>query len=187
MRRKILDQHGMQYLTLTVTEWIDVFTRKEYRDVVIDSLKFCMENKGLTVYAYVIMSNHIHLVVQAEDERFPLSDILRDFKKFTSGQILKMIENSGKESRREWMLYRFAWNAKRKGGDRKYQLWQSSNHPTGLWTPRVVWQKIRYIHRNPVRAGLVAEAPDYLYSSASNYANKKSLLEITTYKGIIFE
>lgn len=76
----------MQYLTLTVTEWIDVFTRKEYRDVVIDSLKFCMENKGLTVYAYVIMSNHIHLVVQAEDERFPLSDILRDFKNSPPGK-----------------------------------------------------------------------------------------------------
>ncbi len=188
MRRKILDQNGINYLTLTVVEWIDVFIRKDYRDITIGSLKYCIENKGLMVYAYVIMSNPIHLVVRAENEKIPLSNILRDFKKFTAGKIIKMIENSRKESRREWMLYRFAWNAKKEGADRKYQLWQNNNHPTALSTPRVMWQKIHYIHRNPPRAGWVSEAPDYLYSSARNYTNDKNmLLGITPYAGIVFD
>ena len=69
MRRKILDQYGINCLTLTVVEWIDVFTRKDYRDIIIESLKYCIENEGLVVHAYVIMSNHVHLIVRAEYAR----------------------------------------------------------------------------------------------------------------------
>jgi REP element-mobilizing transposase RayT len=67
MRRKILDQNGFNYLTLTIVDWVDVFTRKECRDIVLESLRHCQAKKGLVIYAYVIMSNHIHLVVQAAE------------------------------------------------------------------------------------------------------------------------
>lgn len=81
---------------------VDVFTRKDYRDIVLESLKHCQEKKGLLLHAWCIMSNHLHLVASAKDNN--LSDILRDFKKFTSKQIIKAINENKQESRREWML-----------------------------------------------------------------------------------
>ena len=79
---KIRDQHGIYFLTFAVVEWVDVFTRKEYADIVIESLRYCIQHKGLKLYAWCIMSNHVHLIVSAEQGN--LSDVLRDFKKFTS-------------------------------------------------------------------------------------------------------
>ncbi|MBP8238854.1 MAG: transposase, partial [Saprospiraceae bacterium] len=87
-RYKILDQHGINFVTLTVVDWVDVFIRKRYKDIVIESLKHCQKEKGLVVYACVIMSSHIHLIAEAKGS-IPLSDILRDFKKFTSKTILR--------------------------------------------------------------------------------------------------
>ena len=109
---------------------------------------------------------------------YALSDVLRDFKKFTATQILKSIENEP-ESRREWLLYMFKFYAKHNSDNRHYQFWQQDNHPIALWTLAVIWQKLTYIHDNPVRAGHVAEPWHYLYSSASDYyLNKKGLIDI---------
>lgn len=177
-RYKILDQHGLNFVTLTVVDWVDVFVRKAYKDIVLDSLRYCQKEKGLVVYAYVIMSSHVHLIVEASKPEIPLSDILRDFKKFTAKQILHEIENSGKESRKEWMLHRFAYRGHQAPCNRQYQFWQSDNHPIDLFTLPVIAQKIRYIHENPVKEGWVLDAEHYLYSSASNYAAEKGLLDV---------
>jgi len=179
-RRKILDQKGLNFLTMTIVGWIDVFSRPVYRDIIIESLDYCRKHKGLIIVAYVIMSNHVHLIAQAEESSDQgLSEILRDFKKFTSKKILSAIKTQA-ESRREWMLRLFKYYAKYNTNNREYQFWIQNNHPTALWHPEVVWQKIDYIHKNPVRAKIVGEPEHYLYSSASNYAfeNKNCLLEI---------
>jgi REP element-mobilizing transposase RayT len=63
-RYRILDQEGLNIITCTIVGWIDIFTRKCYRDLLLDSLNFCRKEKGLLVFAYVIMSNHIHLIIQ---------------------------------------------------------------------------------------------------------------------------
>jgi putative transposase len=176
-RYKILDQHGINFVTLTVVDWIDVFIRKRYKDIVIESLKHCQKEKGLVVYAYVIMSSHIHLIAEAKGS-IPLSDILRDFKKFTSKTILREIEHGGYESRREWMLNRFAFRGHNASGNRQYQFWQSDNHPIILYTLPVITQKIIYIHNNPVVEGWVEQVDQYLYSSASNYVGNTGLLDV---------
>lgn len=67
-----------------------MFTRKVYRDEVIKCFDYCIKNKGMIIYGYVIMSNHIHMVVQSKDGK--LSDLLRDFKKFTATAILNKIQ-----------------------------------------------------------------------------------------------
>ena len=95
---KIRDQTLPHFLTATCVDWIDVFTRKSYRDVVIACLDFCIKEKAMVLYGYVIMSNHIHMVVQSSDGE--LSDLLRDFKKFTATKIIEKIK-SDPESRRE--------------------------------------------------------------------------------------
>ncbi|MEN0045512.1 MAG: transposase [Bacteroidota bacterium] len=177
-RYKIIDQYGLNFLTLTVVDWVDIFIRKSYKDIIIDSLKYCQKEKGLIVYAYVIMSSHVHLIVKADGD-IPLSDILRDFKKFTARQILREIQTGGYESRREWLLHRFAYRARTNSGTRNYQFWQSDNHPIQLYSPKVIAQKLLYLHNNPVMEGWVIEAEDYLYSSAAYYLNESGPLEVT--------
>ena len=85
----IKDQHGLYFITFTVHQWVDVFTRKNYVDIILESIRYCQKEKGLLVYGWVVMSNHVHLLIRSNKEN--LSDIIRDFKKFTSGKIVKSI------------------------------------------------------------------------------------------------
>lgn len=173
---RIGDQRELHFLTLTVVGWIDVFTRREHRDIIIESLDYCRKNKGLEIFAYVIMSNHLHVIARAK-ETTNLSDILRDFKKYTSKAIIRAIGEEP-ESRREWMLSLFKMAVKENPGDAHHHFWQRGNHPVELDNIKIIDQKINYIHDNPVKAGLVENPEDYLYSSARNYAGLASVLEI---------
>lgn len=115
----IRDQGKAHFFTFTVVEWIDVFSRKSLRDCVIESLNYCIDKKGMIVYGYVIMSNHIHIIIQSKNET--LSDLIRDFKKFTAKIILDKIQNEP-ESRREWMLERFQKATETHGRNKNYQI-----------------------------------------------------------------
>jgi putative transposase len=99
---KIRNQAAVHFITFAVVEWVDIFTRKDYRDILLESIKHRQEKKGQILHAWCIMSNHLHLIVAAKENN--LSDVLRDFKKFISKQIIKAIEENKHESRREWML-----------------------------------------------------------------------------------
>ena len=171
----IRDQTSPHFVTATVIDQIDVFTRQTYRDIVIESLDYCIKNKGMILYGYVIMSNHIHLIIQSDEGK--LSDLIRDFKKFTAKSILEKIQNSP-ESRSEWMLGRFMLAAQSHTRNKKYQLWQYGNHAEEIYSNDFMWSKLDYIHLNPVRSGIVAKASDYIYSSASNYIDNSGLLII---------
>ena len=164
------------FLTLTVVNWIDVFTRKNHRDAIISCLKYCQKEKGLIIFAYCIMSNHIHLIANAE-ESFLLKDTIRDFKKFTSKKIIAQIQNET-ESRREWMLKLFEDEAEPSKRHKYYKFWQEGNHAIELFSEKFVWDKINYIHNNPVEAGLVKQAHEWVYSSASNYLDLESIIEV---------
>lgn len=177
-RYKILDPNAAYYVTFATESWIDVFTRNEYRAILIDSLKFCQRNKGLVIYAWCLMSNHIHMVAGKSIPGPELSDIIRDFKKFTSTHICRAIENNDAESRREWMLNIFKRAAAESGKHSEYKFWQNEYHPIQLFSNKVIDQKIDYIHDNPVRAGLVEFPEHYLYSSARNYARLKAVLDV---------
>ena len=86
---KFNDDRGLYFVTFTVIEWIDVFTRKDYVSITLDSLKHCLKEKGLIIYAWVIMSNHLHLIISRKESGDDLSAIVRDIKKYTSCQIIK--------------------------------------------------------------------------------------------------
>lgn len=102
-----ITQGYVYFLTLTVVDWVDIFTRPVYKHILIDSIKYCQTAKGLEIYAWCIMSNHVHMIAGVkEDGEYSLSDILRDLKKFTNKKILKEIE-TGTESRKKWMLNQF--------------------------------------------------------------------------------
>ena len=175
---KIRNKKEIHFVTFAVVEWVDVFTRKEYRDIVFESLKYCQKEKGLLLHAWCIMSNHVHLIASAKNEN--LSDILRDFKKFTSKQIIAAITKNETESRREWMLFIFKAQAEKNSHNVYYQFWRQDNQPKELYSPAFTVQKLNYVHNNAVEAGLVEKAEDYLYSSARNYilGNNCGLLEM---------
>ena len=120
------------------------------------------------MFAYVIRSNYLHLVIQTA-VGIELSDILRDFKKFTAIQIMKQIQEEVGESRREWLMYMFKHFAIKNKTGQDYQFWTHDNHPIVLYSPSVVSQKIAYIHNNPVRAGIVELPEAYIFSSAVYY------------------
>jgi len=161
-----------------MVEWVDVFTRKDYVHLVVESLQYCQKEKGLIIYGWCIMSNHVHLIVSAA-EGFTLSAILRDFKKFTAYSILKAMEQNPQESRRNWMLWLFRAAGEKNSKNTKYQFWQQDNHPIALESNRFKEEKLYYLHQNPVAAGLVAEAHHYIYSSALDYAGGKGLISVT--------
>ncbi|MFM2225432.1 MAG: hypothetical protein RJA07_1634 [Bacteroidota bacterium] len=173
---QINNQDAAYYMTFTVVDWVDAFSRKSYRDIVLDCFKYCRKEKGMELFAYVIMSNHIHVMMRSKNGK--LSDLIRDFKKWTAKNIILEIENSGVESRRDWLLHRMKFNAAKHVRNSNYQFWTHENHAEELYSHEFIQQKLNYIHQNPVRAGIVSKPEHYLYSSASNYAGEESLIEI---------
>ena len=171
----IKDQKKPHFITCTVVDWVDIFTRKIYKDIVISSLEYCIKEKGMILYGYVIMSNHIHLIIQSKENK--LSDLVRDFKKFTAKNILEAIKTEP-ESRKEWMVDLFKKATESHTRNKNYQFWQYGNHAEEIYTLSFMWDKLNYIHFNPIRTGIVEKAQHYLYSSASNYVEGKGLVNV---------
>ena len=182
----------MYFVSFATVNWIDVFTRQQYFDVLVESVNYCRTNKFMELYAYCFMPNHacpernrrIHLNFKSSNEQ-PM-ELLRDFKKFTAKKILEAITNNPQESRKEWLLWklvlseveRFEKAGKSNSNITKYQFWQHHNKPIELWSENVVKQKIDYIHNNPVVSGFVTNPIDWKYSSARNFAEDHTVLKI---------
>lgn len=163
---QINNQFGLYFCTSTIVQWADIFTRKVYRDIVVDSMNHCVHEKGLNVHAYVFMSNHIHSILSAK--RGNVSGILRDLKSFTSKQIYAEMKD-GVESRREWMDLVFKYAAGGHNRNKDFQVWTHDNHPEELYSFDFTKCKLNYLHMNPVKAGWVSEPQHWKYSSAADY------------------
>ncbi|MBI3221285.1 MAG: transposase [Bacteroidetes bacterium] len=167
---KIRNQDKLHFVTFTVIHWLDVFIRREYKDVFLESVRYCQKTKGLEIYAYCIMSSHIHLII-GRNGMNSLEDIIRDIKKFTSVKLIEAIKANPQESRKELFVWLFERAGQKNGNNTHYQFWQQHNHPIELSTNEMIDETLDYIHQNPVVAGIVLQPQDYLYSSAINYAN----------------
>ena len=176
-RYAIRHPNDRYFLTFTVVDWMDIFTRLMHRRLLVDSLNYCIMNKGLIVNAWVIMSNHMHLVAYA-DEGKRMGDLIRDFKRHTSKAVRGSIE-VGPESRQEWLLDRMAFTARKTQRTDDYKLWQDGSHAMDIVSEEFLHQKVDYIHDNPVRNGLVDLPEHYVFSSARDYnTDQKGLVEI---------
>ena len=175
-KHKFLDQQQAYFVSFATVHWIDVFTRKVYCDEVVESLKYCQEQKGLILYAWCIMPSHVHLIMGTKADK--MQDILRDLKSYTSRRIKEQIATYPKESRREWMQWMFQRAGSKNGNNQGWQLWQQHNRPIELSSNKMIDQKLEYLHYNPVAAGYVESPEHWLYSSARNYHGKKGLLDI---------
>ncbi len=172
----IADQFATHFLTFSTVGWVDLFTRKKCRDILLESFRYCVKNKGLVINAYVIMSNHVHIIVTAQESSVGLSAIVRDMKKYTSKLLLNWVLKSGEEKRKDWMEVVFKYHSKFNRRNKNYQIWQQDNKPMVCSHPKFTSQKIEYIHQNPVIAGIVDKPDDYRYSSARNYSGRNDFL-----------
>ncbi|WP_162340133.1 REP-associated tyrosine transposase [Cyclobacterium salsum] len=169
----IKDQQALHFVTFTVHQWADVFTRNVYVEIITESVNYCQKAKGLKVYAWVIMSNHCHFILSSD--KFPLTDIIRDFKKYTAKKIVEEIRENEKESRRKWLLWLFQRNG-------HIWFWEKGYHGIEIFSQKFLESKINYIHLNPVKAGIVEKEEEYLNSSCGElYGVRKSKIILTEY------
>jgi putative transposase len=164
------------FISFATVNWVNLFTQEIYAQILIDSIIFCRKNKGMELFAYCIMPNHVHMIFQSLNN--DAAGLIRDFKGYTSKKIIATIKENPLESRKEYLLNMFEAAGAKRSNVKKYQLWQHDNMPIELYSDKVIKQKFDYIHQNPVKAGLVFNAIDWKYSSASNYYGDNSVVEI---------
>lgn len=173
---KFTDNSKLYFVSFAVTNWIDLFIRNEYRQILLESITFCQKEKDLELYGWCLMTSHVHLLIGTTGN--PLSNIMRDLKRHTSEKLHIAIKNNHTESRREWLLWHMERAAKKNSNAANFQLWQPESHPIELTNNNIAHQKLDYTHYNPVEAGFVKNADDWLYSSAVDYNGGKGLLEV---------
>ncbi|MBL7870603.1 MAG: transposase [Cyclobacteriaceae bacterium] len=174
---KFGDNDKLYFISFAVVGWIDLFIRKEYKDIVIDSWDYCQKNKDLEIYCWCIMSSHIHMIIGSKGG--PMDKIVGEMKSFTSRSLRRAISEHPAESRREWMINFMEKSGMQNSNNNDWQLWQQHNHPIEILNTAMFFQKMEYIHRNPVEAGVVENEEDYLYSSARDFFCKKGLVQLS--------
>ena len=162
---KIYSDTTYYFFTTSTTEMYPVFVNPQYYEVITKSLSYCRINKGLGLHAYVIMPNHLHLIVSADQPK-AISSIFRDFKRHTSSEISELLQKENRQA--ELQIFRKAANESR--NEQEFKIWRRGFHPIGLNSASFFAQKFEYLHNNPVRKGYVRRAVHWVYSSARNYA-----------------
>jgi REP element-mobilizing transposase RayT len=171
-RYRIFDDAFPHFLTCTIVGWLPVFTRPDAVEIVLDSWRFLQNNRGLDLFGYVILENHLHWVAAAPD----LANVVKSFKMFTARSIIDLLEGS----RAETLLRQLRAHKLAHKNDSDYQVWHEGSHPQQISATEVLVQKLEYAHNNPVKRGYVDEPTDWRYSSARNYAGRPGLIEIVT-------
>lgn len=174
---KVSEDALPHFVTFTVVRWVDIFSREGYKEIFVNSLKYCQESKGLNLHAWVIMTNHVHLIISSSSNK--IENIVRDIKKYSSKQIIAAINENPTEGRKEWILNLFSYAGRNNANNKVYQFWKQDYHPIELDNHEKLKQRLDYLHENPVRSGLVWETWHYKYSGAIDYyTNEHGLLKI---------
>ena len=172
-RYKFLDGNRPYFITSTVVGWLPLFASPHIVDIVVNSLKFLQNERDLSLFAYVIMVNHVHLIVASEN----VPKDIGNFRSYTARRIVDYLERKKAEAFLEVMKFFKAGHKK----DREYQVWQEGLKPKVILDKEMMLQKINYIHNNPVRSGLVDDSLHWRYSSARNFVDLPAVLEIVDY------
>jgi REP element-mobilizing transposase RayT len=167
---KFHNPEGTYFVSFAVRNWADAFTRNEYKKILVENLAYGQKHDGLEIYAWCIMSSHVHLIARAE-KGHELQNILRNLKSKTGKEVIGAISGNSEESRKEWLLEKFKT-------DSGYRFWQKGSHPVELRSQAQMEHMLTFVHQNPVKEGLVFKPEDYEYSSAADYTGIKGLLNI---------
>ena len=174
---KFGDNDKLYFISFSVVHWIDVFIRNDYKEVLLESWRFCQKEKDLEIYGWCIMTSHVHMIVGTKGR--PLDKIIGEMKSFTSTSLRKIIKEHPAESRKEWMLWMMEKAGKKNSSNNDWQFWQQHNKPLEILNAEMFYQKLNYIHHNPVEAGFVEKDEDWAYSSAKDFHGKKGLIDLS--------
>ena len=152
-------EYWPQYFTATIHEWKPLLLKDEHKDIIANCLKFLVDQKKITLYGFVIMSNHVHIIWQPL-VGFTPSTVQTSFMKHTAKQFKAALQKNDKSTLAAYKANKY---------DRTYQFWKREPLSIELRTPVVFSQKLEYIHNNPVVAGLCSNAEEYHFSSARFY------------------
>ncbi len=157
-------------ITASTVNWLALFSNPDACAILLNSLQFLIENQRIILHAYVIMENHLHLVLFAEN----LSKEIANFKSFTARKCIDYyIKQQNQFVLNQLTFYKLEYKC-----DRQYQFWQEGSHPERITSIEMLQQKIDYTHFNPVRRGYVEMPEHWRYSSARDYAGGKGLLPV---------
>lgn len=169
-RYRVSIENGIYFVTSTLVWWIPIFTSRTYFDILIEAFRFSQKEKGLQIYAFVILDNHLHAALSHPK----LSQVLQSIKSYSAKIILNQLQKDDKR----WAINIFAYQKKHHKTASTHQVWQEGFHPQLIKDEEMLIEKIDYIHYNPVKRGLVAKPEHWIYSSASHYAGKNCVLKI---------
>lgn len=177
--RNNLTDENFFFVTTTVVKFIPIFNNPLFCDIFISNIKHYREKYRYAVLGYVVMPTHFHWIIEVDNKFGNISGIMRDIKKFTAWQIFDELENKD-----EVKLLELFKDAASDIKDQERKLWMKRFDDEVIRDQKMFWTKLNYIHKNPVKSGLVLKAEDYKYSSARNYAfNDHSVLEVNTELG----
>jgi putative transposase len=177
LRKRIYCKGNACFITTSVNKFVKIFRDKRYIEIILENISFYRDKHGFLLLAYVIMPDHLHLLIYPDPERAEeVSDIMEDFKKFTSRQLRMQME---KDKKTKW-LEAFRLEIPRKK-NWQFRVWQERFDDLGIYSLNIAKVKINYIHNNPVRKRMVDRPEDYPYSSARNYLlNDHSIIRVDT-------
>ncbi len=171
-RYRIFETEYPYFMTSTIVAWLPVFSQPRYVEIILDSWRFLQRERGIQIFGFVIMENHLHWIAQGPN----LAEQVGRFKSFTARRILDDLEASGRET----LLEQLRFYKLRHKVDQRHQLWQEGSHPEQILGDEMMLQKLEYTHQNPVRRGYVDEPVHWRYSSARNYEGMAGLLDVVT-------
>jgi REP element-mobilizing transposase RayT len=169
-RYKIYEPTHPHFLTCTILHWLPLFTNQESVQIIIDSLTHLQKSDNMTIFSYVILENHLHLVANSDD----ISKTMQKFKSYTAYELLKLLQKKNAQT----LLKQFAFHKKAHKTHTTYQIWEEGFHPKLIQSEKMMMEKINYIHNNPVKRGYVDETIHWRYSSARDYNGTVGLLEV---------
>lgn len=174
-RNRFYEEHYPYFVTSMILDELPLFTKPGIAKILLKELIYLQEERKVILYAWVIMGNHFHAIAQGSN----LSKKLRLTKSYTARQILEYLKVNG---HKRW-LDKLKSNKRRHKTGSTYQLWEEGLHPIQLSTHKMMYQKVEYIHGNPVKSGFVESPLHWRYSSASAYQGLPGLIPVTLFRG----
>ena len=173
-RYRIYETEYPYFITSSVVEGYPIFSFPEAAEIILDALTFLQDERDTSLYAYVIMENHIHMIVQSDE----LKSHMKAFKSWTARAIIDTFQETG----RYLQLRKLQKTKNPTHYDSVHQLWKEGFYPKQILGDKMMIQKIEYIHNNPVNRGYIDKPEDWKYSSARNYLDMKALIPISLFE-----
>lgn len=169
-RYKVFEETYPHFVTCTVIHWIPIFTRIESTNIIFESLKYLQKSDNLKIYSYVILENHLHMIISSDD----ISKTMKKFKSFTAKELIKLLQKSNAKT----ILDQLAFYKKAHKTQTTYQVWQEGFQPKLIKDEKMMIERINYIHNNPIKRGYIEKAKHWRYSSARDYEDIEGLIEV---------